>query len=70
MVGTNPVFYKIPVTAELSEAVRRGTYPATETRVLKYVPVLPRRRSLGMRPLENRVELLACLEAFKQFLGH
>ena len=70
MVGTNPIFYKITVTAELSTSVQQGTYPATETRVLRYIPVLPRRYSLGMRPLENRVEILACLEAFKRFLGN
>jgi len=70
MVGTNPIFYKITVTAELSTAVQQGTYPTTETRVLRYIPVLPRRHSLGMRPLENRVEILACLEAFKRFLGN
>jgi len=70
MVGTNPNFYKITVTVELSAAVQQGTYPPTETQVLKYVPVLPRRRSLGMRQLENRVELLACLDAFKKFLAN
>lgn len=70
MVGTNPIFYKITVTAELSTAVQQGTYPPTETRVFRYIPVLPRRHSLGMRPLENRVEILACLEAFKRFLGN
>ncbi|KAF8240065.1 hypothetical protein L208DRAFT_1352965 [Tricholoma matsutake] len=70
MIGTNPIFYKITVTAELSSAVQQGTYPTTETRVFRYIPVLPRRHSLGMRPLENRVEILACLEAFKRFLGN
>jgi hypothetical protein len=70
MVGTNPIFYKITVTAQLSTAVQQGTYPVNETRVLRYIPILPRRQSLGMRPLENRVEILACLEAFKQFLGN
>jgi len=70
MVGTNPNFYKITVTVELSAAVQQGTYPTAETQVLKYVPVLPRRRSLGMRQLENRVELLACLDAFKKFLAN
>jgi hypothetical protein len=70
MIGTNPIFYKITVTAELSTAVQQGTYPPTETRVLRYIAMLPRRQSLGMRPLENRVEILACLEAFKQFVGN
>jgi hypothetical protein len=69
MVGTSPIFYKITVTAQLSTAVQQGTYPEHETRVLRYIPVFPRRQSLGMRPLENRVEVLACSEAFKQFLG-
>jgi hypothetical protein len=69
MIGTSLVFYKIPVTADLSLNVELGMYPATETRVLRYVPKLPRRNSEGMRPLANRVELLKCLQAFKQFLG-
>jgi hypothetical protein len=54
MVSMNLIFYKINVTAELSAAVEQGAYPAVETRVLRYIPVLPRRRSLGMRPLANR----------------
>lgn len=66
MIGTNPIFYKIFVTAELSTAVQHGTYPENETQVSRYIPVLPKRQSLGMRPLENRVEILTCLEVFKQ----
>jgi hypothetical protein len=69
MKGTVPVLYKIPVTAELYAAVQQGTYPALETRVLRYVPVLPSPYEPGMGPLENRVESLACLEAFKRFVG-
>jgi hypothetical protein len=68
MVGTNPIFYKITVTAQLSTAVQQGMYPENEARVLRYISVLPRRQSLGMRPLENKVEILACLKAFKEFL--
>ncbi|KAG1780200.1 hypothetical protein EV702DRAFT_767960 [Suillus placidus] len=67
--GLTPTFYKIPVTAELSEAVARGTYPTSKTRVLRYFPkysVHP--RSLAFRETEDRAEFLACLEAFKQFL--
>ncbi|KAH9025961.1 hypothetical protein EDB85DRAFT_2277127 [Lactarius pseudohatsudake] len=60
MAGTMPVFYKITVTAALSKAVQTGTYPETETRVLRYIPALP---------LPNRLEILRCLEAFKKFLG-
>jgi len=70
MVGTMPVFYKITITAALSKAVQTGTYPETETRVLRYIPALPRRNSEGMRPLPNRLEILRCLEAFKKFLGN
>ena len=66
MIGTNPIFYKIFVTAQLSTAVQHGTYPENETKVYRYIPVLPKRQSLGMRPLENRVEILTCLEAFKK----
>lgn len=69
MVGTKPVFYKIRVTAELSTAVASGVYPDHRTLVSRYVPDLPRRHSLGMRPLQNRAEILACFEAFKQFLA-
>ncbi|KAH9071197.1 hypothetical protein EDB83DRAFT_2541838 [Lactarius deliciosus] len=70
MVGTSPIFYKITVTAALNKAVQTGTYPETETRILRYVPALPRRNSEGMRPLSNRLEILRCLEAFKRFLGN
>jgi hypothetical protein len=70
MVGTTPVLYKITITAALSKAVQTGTYPETETRVLRYIPALPRRNSEGMRPLPNRLEILRCLEAFKKFLGN
>lgn len=32
--------------------------------------LLPKCHGLGMRSLENRVEILMCLEAFKQFFGN
>jgi hypothetical protein len=70
MVGTSPIFYKITVTAALSKAVQAGSFPEIETRVLRYIPALPRRNSKGMRPLPNRLEILRCLEAFKKFLGN
>ena len=70
MVGTTPIFYKVTVTSALSKAVQTGTYPETETRVLRYIPALPGRNSEGMRPLPNRLEILRCLEAFKKFLGN
>ncbi|KAG0705464.1 hypothetical protein DFH29DRAFT_906593 [Suillus ampliporus] len=67
MMGTSPIFYKIPVTAELSEAVSRGMYPTTETRVLRYFPQPPI-HAMGMSFPEDRAEILACLHAFKHFL--
>lgn len=68
MHGTYPIFYKVTVTAQLSDAVRNGLYPSTETRVLRYVPDLPLPYNKGMHFLQNRIEILACMEAFKQFL--
>ncbi|KAI0269476.1 hypothetical protein BGY98DRAFT_1014873 [Russula aff. rugulosa BPL654] len=70
LVETSPIFYKITVTAALSQAVQTGTFPEIETHVLRYIPALPRGNSEGMRPLPNRLEILRCLEAFKNFLGN
>jgi hypothetical protein len=70
IVGTSPIFYKITVTAALSKAVQTGSFPEIETRVLRYIPALPRGNSEGMRPLPNRLEILRCLKAFKKFLGN
>lgn len=72
MTGTSPTFFKIPVTLELIEAVQRGEYPATPTVVAMHRPEVPRptrRLSEGMRPLDNRRCILACFEAFKQFVN-
>ncbi|KAF8581583.1 hypothetical protein K439DRAFT_216445 [Ramaria rubella] len=72
MIGTSPTFFKIPVTRELLLAVQRGHYPATPTVVPMHQPQLPRplrRLSEGMRPLDNRRAVIACLEAFKQFVN-
>ena len=69
MVDSSPIFYKVTVTAALSKAVQTGTFPAFETRVGRYIPTLPCKRSDGMRPLPNRLEILRCLEAFKKYLG-
>lgn len=70
IVRTTPAFYNITVTTALSKAVQTGTHPEIETRVLRYIPALPRRNSQGMRLLSNRLEILRCLEAFKRFLGN
>jgi len=72
MVGTSPTFFKIPVTQTLATHIRHGTYPPEETRVTYcYPPVArpARRRSEGMKPLDNRREILKCYEAFKTIVG-
>ncbi|KAK7443523.1 NADH dehydrogenase [ubiquinone] flavoprotein 1, mitochondrial [Stygiomarasmius scandens] len=44
MIGTRPVFYKVPVTKELSDAVAVGHYPAETTFVDNCYVVPPSRR--------------------------
>jgi hypothetical protein len=69
MRGTSPTFFKIPITSELMEAVRLGQYPPTPTIVATHIPDIRRpARRLGTRPLDNRRKILACFEAFKQFV--
>ncbi|KAF8336529.1 uncharacterized protein EI90DRAFT_3119778 [Cantharellus anzutake] len=72
MVGTSPAFFKIPVTQTLSDHIAHGTYPPAETQVTYCYPPVPRparRRSEGMKPLDNRREMLKCYEAFKAIVG-
>ena len=72
LVGTSPIFYKIPVTSELAENVASGKFPAERTIVHAHLPELARpthRMSEGMRPLDNRASILACYEAFKVFVN-
>lgn len=72
MTGTSPVFFKIPVTIELANSVSMGEYPPTPTVVRAHLPSVPRparRISEGMIPLDNRAVILACYEAFKQFVN-
>jgi hypothetical protein len=71
MVGTAPVFYKIPVTAALEGCVINGIYPQATTTVYAHYPNVPRPDDFwleGMRPLDNRKIVLSCYEAFKQFV--
>ncbi|KAF8628618.1 hypothetical protein AX17_005953 [Amanita inopinata Kibby_2008] len=68
MVGTFPRFYKIKVTTDLDNSIRFGQYPAMQTVVYRHTPRVPRRRSDGMRPLENRRLVLRCYEAFKKIV--
>ena len=71
MVGTSPAFFKIPVTQTLSDHIAYGSYPPAETQVTYCYPVPhpARRRSEGMKPLDNRHEMLKCYEAFKVIVG-
>ena len=71
MAGSAPIFYRIPVTVALLDALVTGTYPAEETVVLRYIPSVSNPegyRNRGMRPLDNRRVVLQCLESFKAFL--
>jgi len=68
LTGTFPRFYKIRVTADLDHCVRHGLYPAAQTVVYRHTPRVPRRRSDGMRPLDNRGVILRCYEAFRQIV--
>ena len=68
MIGTAPIFYRIPVTMALLQAAATASYPYEETIVLRYIPPVPhqhRYRSDGMGPLDNRRIILQCFEAFK-----
>ena len=67
MIGTRPVFYKIPVTQELSDAITTAQYPVSKTEVVKCV-VAPtsRRLSEGMEVPEFRREVLQHYEAFRR----
>ena len=72
LVGSSPTFYKTPVTKELAQAVALGQFPATPTVVYAHLPAVPRpacRLSEGMKPLDNRKHILACYEAFRQFMN-
>lgn len=71
MTGSSPTFYRIPITAELADAVSLGVYPATPTVVYAHLPVLYHpglRQTECMKPLDNRYCILQCFEAFKRFV--
>ena len=68
MNATAPAFYKIPVSKELADAVRRGEYPDSRTKVMTHIPQGPRpsrRSNEGMLKLDNRRIFIACFEALK-----
>ncbi|KAF8425080.1 hypothetical protein L210DRAFT_3567605 [Boletus edulis BED1] len=57
IVGTTPIFYRIPVTRDLIEHIAQGTYP----------PPMPPIE--GMKPLDSRYQILSCYEASKPIIG-
>ncbi len=72
MRGTMPVFYKIPITAQLVDAVSRGMKPEQETIVDAYIPEFPEQPSdvsvkQSFECLKSRRVILSCFEAFKKF---
>ena len=68
MRRTAPIFYRVPVTTALVDALAAATYPQEETVVLRFIPPVPNQelyRTEGMHPLANRRCVFQCLEAFK-----
>ncbi|KAN0079918.1 hypothetical protein V8E55_009484 [Tylopilus felleus] len=67
MFGTNPTFYLVPVTTELSNAVVTAQYPTTQIQVLKCVTVVAHQRRIsdGMADTEFRKLALKRFIAFK-----
>lgn len=68
MAGTSPIFYCIPVSNKLLDALVTASFPASETVVLRFIPPVPDLERYffdGMRPLQNRHIVLQCFEAFK-----
>jgi hypothetical protein len=66
MIGTRPIFYLVPVTRELSEAVATGQYPLSPTVVKKCVVASNSRRlSEGMESPDFRQISLRHYTAFR-----
>ncbi|PPQ80762.1 hypothetical protein CVT26_015283 [Gymnopilus dilepis] len=64
-----PVFYKIPVTQELVQAVAAGQWPQHQTVVEEYgFTRSDYVHTMGLVDLDCRYHQLACLEAFKPFV--
>ncbi|KAF8170577.1 hypothetical protein BJ912DRAFT_997108 [Pholiota molesta] len=66
--GTFPRFYKIHVTTALDLCIQGGLYPPVQATVHRHTPCVPGRSSEGMKPLDNRVHILECYEAFKKIV--
>ena len=71
MVGTAPIFYRIPITAELVNCVESGSLPPQVTVVQRCVPPVPNPIAYpeeGLVSLANRAIVLQCFQAFKAFV--
>ena len=57
MIGSVPMFYNIPVSRKLVEAVIRGQTLLDAHVVEKFIPVINRKTysTGGMKPLRNRL---------------
>lgn len=72
MIGTAAVFYKIPITQELAQAVGAGTYPEHATIVQKFQPPVDdvdEYLTVGMANLGNRRSVFECYEALKHLVS-
>ncbi|PVU84987.1 hypothetical protein BB561_007001 [Smittium simulii] len=71
MVGTYPVFYKIPITNDLDHCVRFGSkIPQNITRVYKFNPIINNIQSKsGMTNKINRINIMRSYEAFRPFIN-
>ncbi|KAH8831918.1 hypothetical protein DL96DRAFT_1667921 [Flagelloscypha sp. PMI_526] len=68
---STPLFYKIPISNALVEAVSTAQYPAQPTVVQRLLPPVPDvdfYLDQGLNPLENRIIVLKCCEALKGLL--
>lgn len=67
--GTYPIFYRLPITEGLSQAVASNTPPHHPTTILAYAPPIdPRYISGGLWEQKNRQVILQVFEAFKAFV--
>ncbi|KIK61393.1 hypothetical protein GYMLUDRAFT_73383 [Collybiopsis luxurians FD-317 M1] len=67
IVGTRPIFYVVPVTEQLSEAVEQGQYPEHKTQVLRYVVGAGTRLTEGMEQPDLNEEALKHYVLFRSF---
>jgi len=69
LTGTLPRFYKIKVTLDLDLAIQSAQYPEVKTVIERHTPRIPGSPNDGMKPLDNRIKILQCFEAFKPFVN-